>query len=117
MYVLAIFAFLLLRNIIADPTTQEPVLGDNATFSDDNGTTRTTLTSSTTTPTVKSRPAKEMSELEGKFKDLGCDMPIMPAETKLWKSNQTHELLLPTKVSTAKPNFSIAIFIYVSVKI
>lgn len=91
---------ILFQAIAALPAVQEPVLVYNTT-NDGINETITTLTPSTIALTVKSRPVKEMSEVEERFKALGCDMPMMPVDTKLWRSNQTHELLLPTKVSLA----------------
>lgn len=97
-YALVAFSHLFL-GAFALPTVQEPIFSDNATLNDDNNVTVTTLTSSTIAPTIKSRPIKEPAEIEEKFKSLDCSVPMMSAEVKIWKNNQTRELLLPTKVS------------------
>lgn len=95
-YVLVSFALLILHPAIAHPTGQEPDPDENT-----NATVRVVLTSSTIAPTIKSRPGKELTKIEEKFKTLGCGIPTMVADAKLWKDNQTHELLLPTKVSAS----------------
>lgn len=99
MYAVAIFSLLIFR-AVAVPATQEPVIqDDNTTLTDYDNDTTTSLTPSTIAPTVKSRPVKELSPLEEKIKILDCNMLMMPAESKLWESNQSRELLLPAKVS------------------
>lgn len=36
--------------------------------------------------------------LEERLELLGCDLPLLPTESRLWNGNETHELLLPTTV-------------------
>lgn len=81
------------------PAVQQFIPFDNTTLTDDTNSSITTLTPSTIAPTVKSRPGKELTQLEVKFKALGCEVPMMPVEIELWKNNQTYEMILPTKVS------------------
>ncbi|KAF2904396.1 hypothetical protein ILUMI_01786, partial [Ignelater luminosus] len=62
--------------------------------------TSSTTTTSTTATTTESRPDYLMphripSQLEEKLQSLSCDLPLLPSESRLWKGNETHELLLP----------------------
>lgn len=98
-YALAVFSDLFLGVKALPTTVQEPISSDNTNLIDDSNVTTITLTSSTIAPTIKSRPGKEPTELEEKFKALDCEVPTMPTDFKFWKNNQTRELLLPTKVS------------------
>ncbi|KAK5639416.1 hypothetical protein RI129_011908 [Pyrocoelia pectoralis] len=34
--------------------------------------------------------------LEEKLRSLACDLPLIPKDSRVWKGNETHELLLPT---------------------
>ncbi|XP_065165805.1 delta and Notch-like epidermal growth factor-related receptor isoform X2 [Atheta coriaria] len=63
--------------------------------------TSTTLTptaaaaASSTTPTNEFIPQRIQTQLEEKVDLLGCDLPLLPRDSQLWKGNETHELLLP----------------------
>ncbi|XP_069704556.1 delta and Notch-like epidermal growth factor-related receptor isoform X2 [Periplaneta americana] len=38
------------------------------------------------------------SRLEEKLESLSCDIPPLPTESRLWRGNETHELMLPITV-------------------
>ncbi|KAF5283377.1 hypothetical protein FQA39_LY04753 [Lamprigera yunnana] len=38
--------------------------------------------------------------LEEKLRALSCDLPAFAKDARVWKGNETHELLLPTRIST-----------------
>lgn len=42
------------------------------------------------------------SRLEEKLESLSCDIPPLPTESRLWRGNETHELMLPITVSKPK---------------
>ncbi|KAH0815335.1 hypothetical protein GEV33_007456 [Tenebrio molitor] len=39
-----------------------------------------------------------LTSLEEKLEALACDLPLLPTEYRIWKGNETHELLLPITV-------------------
>ncbi|CAH1377628.1 unnamed protein product [Tenebrio molitor] len=41
-----------------------------------------------------------LTSLEEKLEALACDLPLLPTEYRIWKGNETHELLLPITVPT-----------------
>lgn len=62
----------------------------------------TTTTSTPNTSTSRSdyiTPHRVQTQLEEKLQTLSCDLPALPNESRLWKGNETHELLLPAMVS------------------
>lgn len=97
---LATVALLVIQSA-ALPFVPELAPDPNSTLAEYNETEvkTTALTTSTIAPTVESRPQKEAGDLEQTMKALGCNIPLVPADVNLWKGNQTHELLLPAKVS------------------
>ncbi|XP_049771165.1 delta and Notch-like epidermal growth factor-related receptor, partial [Schistocerca cancellata] len=44
-------------------------------------------------------PHRIPSRLEEKLESLSCDIPPLPSESRLWRGNETHELLLPIIVT------------------
>lgn len=66
-------------------------------------TVRTTETVLSTTPAPvvpeRSYPARTPSRLDERLEALDCDIPLLPAESRLWRGNETHELMLPITVS------------------
>lgn len=44
------------------------------------------------------------TQLEEQLVTLSCDLPELPAGYRLWKGNETHELLLPRKASLIAAN-------------
>lgn len=58
-----------------------------------------TIAAKTETHSEYALPYSKSSELEEKLQLLSCDLPLLPSESRLWKGNETHELLLPVKVS------------------
>lgn len=65
-----------------------------------------TAAETTATTTTKHQPQPSAhripSRLEEKLESLSCDIPSLPTESRLWRGNETHELMLPITVS--KPN-------------
>lgn len=60
------------------------------------------LPSTTSVPVVPERsyPARTPSRLDERLEALDCDIPLLPAESRLWRGNETHELMLPITVSS-----------------
>jgi hypothetical protein len=58
----------------------------------------------TTTTTHQPQPPAHRipSRLEEKLESLSCDIPPLPTESRLWRGNETHELMLPITVSKPK---------------
>jgi hypothetical protein len=58
----------------------------------------------TTTTTYQPQPPAHRipSRLEEKLESLSCDIPPLPTESRLWRGNETHELMLPITVSKPK---------------
>ncbi|XP_044256484.1 delta and Notch-like epidermal growth factor-related receptor [Tribolium madens] len=59
----------------------------------------------TTTEISESRPQypplhRILTPIEEKIQALACDVPVLPTEYRIWKGNETHELLLPITVPT-----------------
>jgi hypothetical protein len=61
----------------------------------------------TTTTTHQPQPPAHRipSRLEEKLEFLSCDIPPLPTESRLWRGNETHELMLPITVSKPKLNY------------
>lgn len=64
------------------------------------------IASSTVTTTTTHQPQPPAhripSRLEEKLESLSCDIPPLPTESRLWRGNETHELMLPITVSKPK---------------
>ncbi|RZC36021.1 hypothetical protein BDFB_004401 [Asbolus verrucosus] len=61
----------------------------------------------TTTEITETRPQypslhRALTPSEEKLEALSCDLPLLPNDYRIWKGNETHELLLPIAVSTLK---------------
>lgn len=75
---------------------------DETTVSQVNGS--TTIFSSATSSTTESNPAEHgypartPTRLDERLQALDCDIPLLPAESRLWRGNETHELMLPITV-------------------
>ena len=57
---------------------------------------------STATTTMRPPPPsvhRIPTRLEEKLESLSCDIPPLPSESRLWRGNETHELMLPITVS------------------
>lgn len=52
-------------------------------------------------------PYRMVPAFEEKIDSLSCDLPLLPSQYRIWKGNETHELLLPITVSVFKRDFSI----------
>lgn len=59
---------------------------------------------STTGPVIMHRYPPQLEE---KIASLGCDVPLLPDDSRVWNGNETHELLLPITVC------SLVLFSYV----
>lgn len=75
---------------------------DESTISQTNG--PTTILNSATSSTTESNPAEHgypartPTRLDERLQALDCDIPLLPAESRLWRGNETHELMLPITV-------------------
>ncbi|KAK4872265.1 hypothetical protein RN001_016389 [Aquatica leii] len=58
-----------------------------------------TTTTSVTTENKQNVHAFHKIHLEEKLRSLSCDLPLLPRDSRVWKGNETHELLLPTTIS------------------
>lgn len=50
-------------------------------------------------PAEHGYPARTPTRLDERLQALDCDIPLLPAESRLWRGNETHELMLPITVS------------------
>jgi hypothetical protein len=61
------------------------------------------------TTTTKHQPQPSAhripSRLEEKLESLSCDIPPLPTESRLWRGNETHELMLPITVSKPRLDY------------
>jgi hypothetical protein len=89
------------RPPIQSSTTEQPT--STVTTADTIGTT----TMRTTTATHQQQlPAHRIpSRLEEKLESLSCDIPPLPTESRLWRGNETHELMLPITVSKPQRDY------------
>ncbi|XP_017768440.1 PREDICTED: uncharacterized protein LOC108556738 [Nicrophorus vespilloides] len=95
---------------IVDPTTEQSDLVsdevEGVTDSTVPGISTNEPNISTTTPNTDYQPPRHIPTLlEEKLDLLGCDLPLLPPQSRVWKGNETHELLLPITVS-GKHNFN-----------
>jgi hypothetical protein len=58
----------------------------------------TQTTSAATNPAERNYLARTPSRLDERLEALDCDIPLLPAESRLWRGNETHELTLPITV-------------------
>lgn len=76
-------------------TIEAPISDDDVSTVIMTSTTPSVATTTTRPPTAHRIPTR----LEEKLESLSCEIPQLPTESRLWRGNQTHELLLPITVS------------------
>ncbi|XP_077294569.1 delta and Notch-like EGF repeat containing weary [Arctopsyche grandis] len=54
-------------------------------------------------PPERIYPARTPSRLDERLEALDCDIPLLPAESRLWRGNETHELMLPITIPEECP--------------
>jgi hypothetical protein len=79
-----------MSSVTAETFTSTATMADNIIA--------TTTTKHQPQPSVRRIP----SRLEEKLESLSCDIPPLPTESRLWRGNETHELMLPITVSKPK---------------
>lgn len=57
-------------------------------------------TTSTTTTAAPLKQTTASSKLQERLEALSCELPTLAGESRLWKGNETHELLFPITVSS-----------------
>lgn len=84
----------------SDVVTEVTKVEENQTSSDE--TTYTTsafvVTTNTESNSMFPGPRHIMTALEEKLSSLNCGITCIPEDARLWKGNETHELLLPLTV-------------------
>jgi len=63
-----------------------------------------------TTTTHQPQARRIPSRLEEKLQSLSCDIPPLPTESRLWRGNETHEVMLPITVS--KPTIHRLLYLF-----
>jgi len=99
------------RPPVPSSTTEQPT--STVTTADTTGTTTTTRTTTTETHQQQLPAHRIPSRLEEKLESLSCDIPPLPTESRLWRGNETHELMLPITVSKSRRSIT-SLFVHSS---
>jgi len=99
------------RTPVPSSTTEQPT--STVTTADTTGTTTTTRTTTTETHQQQLPAHRIPSRLEEKLESLSCDIPPLPTESRLWRGNETHELMLPITVSKSRRSIT-SLFVHSS---
>ncbi|XP_021942797.1 delta and Notch-like epidermal growth factor-related receptor isoform X2 [Zootermopsis nevadensis] len=79
-------------------TTQSSILSSTTESYTSTMTTVDIITTMTTKHQPQPSAHRIPSRLEEKLESLSCDIPPLPTESRLWRGNETHELMLPITV-------------------
>lgn len=79
----------------ANIINQSSVVYDNTNVTD----TTIIITNETTTKDAVGKiDAHQDIHIDERFNVLSCDIPQLPSEYRIWKGNETYEMLIPKKV-------------------
>lgn len=90
----------------ADPVGNSPVTSPVPTTTSANFNLVNTSTESSETRPQYPPLHRVLTPIEEKIQALACDVPVLPTEYRIWKGNETHELLLPITVSSSELTIS-----------